>query len=67
MSACTFAPRPPDRVESPFGALDFSLVAMRRGLQTIPGKSWFQLLRLYGRLQPWFDQTWRLNAFEPIG
>ncbi len=36
-------------------------------VQTIPGKSWFQLFRLYGPLQPWFDQTWKLNEFEPIG
>jgi hypothetical protein len=35
-------------------------------VQTIPGKSWFQLFRLYGPLQPWFDQTWRLNEFEPL-
>ena len=28
-------------------------------LQTIPGKSWFPILRLYGPLEPWFDQTWR--------
>jgi hypothetical protein len=36
-------------------------------VQTIPGKSWFQLFRLYGPLQPWFDQTWKLNEFDPIG
>ena len=35
-------------------------------VETIPGKSWFQLFRLDGPLQPWFDQTWRLNEFEPI-
>ena len=35
-------------------------------VETIPGKSWFQLFRIYGPLQPWFDQTWRLNEFEPI-
>ena len=35
-------------------------------VETIPGKSWFQLFRLYGPLEPWFDQTWRLNEFEPI-
>lgn len=35
-------------------------------VQTIPGKSWFQLFRLYGPLQPWFDQTWTLNEFEPM-
>ena len=35
-------------------------------VETIPGKAWFQLFRLYGPLQPWFDQTWRLNEFEPL-
>ncbi|KZZ78932.1 hypothetical protein A3767_01795 [Oleiphilus sp. HI0133] len=27
-------------------------------VQTIPGKSWFVALRMYGPLEPWFDQTW---------
>lgn len=27
--------------------------------QTIPGKGWNVLLRLYGPLEPWFDKTWR--------
>jgi hypothetical protein len=35
-------------------------------VETVPGKSWFQLFRLYGPMQPWFDQTWKLNEFEPI-
>lgn len=35
-------------------------------VETIPGKSWFPLFRLYGPLQPWFDQTWKLNEFEPV-
>ena len=34
-------------------------------VETIPGKAWFQLFRLYGPLQPWFDQTWKLNEFQP--
>lgn len=34
-------------------------------VQTIPGKSWFVILRLYGPLQPWFDQTWRPDDIEP--
>ena len=34
-------------------------------LQTIPGKGWFPILRLYGPLQPWFDQTWRLGEIQP--
>ena len=28
-------------------------------LQTIPGKSWFVGLRMYGPLQPWIEKTWR--------
>ncbi|CAK9082484.1 Uncharacterized protein SCF082_LOCUS39198 [Durusdinium trenchii] len=28
-------------------------------LQTTPGKTWFVCLRLYGPLEPWFNQTWR--------
>jgi hypothetical protein len=35
-------------------------------VETLPGKSWFQLFRLYGPLQPWFDQTWRIHEFEPL-
>ncbi|MCB1714769.1 MAG: DUF1254 domain-containing protein [Candidatus Competibacteraceae bacterium] len=28
-------------------------------LQTIPGKGWNMIFRLYGPLKPWFDKTWR--------
>jgi len=28
-------------------------------VQTIPGKAWFTILRLYGPLEPWFKQSWR--------
>jgi hypothetical protein len=28
-------------------------------IQTVPGKGWFTILRLYGPLEPWFDKTWR--------
>jgi hypothetical protein len=35
-------------------------------VQTLPDKSWFVLFRLYGPLQPWFDQSWKLNEFQPI-
>ena len=34
-------------------------------LQTIPGKSWFTILRLYGPLEPWMDKTWRPGEIEP--
>ena len=28
-------------------------------IQTVPGKGWNVILRLYGPLEPWFDKTWR--------
>lgn len=28
-------------------------------IQTIPGKSWFTILRMYGPLEAWIDQSWR--------
>lgn len=30
-------------------------------IQTVPGKSWFTIFRLYGPLQPWFDKQWKLD------
>jgi hypothetical protein len=33
-------------------------------VQTIPGKGWFMILRLYGPLEPWFNQTWRPGEIE---
>jgi len=33
-------------------------------VQTIPGKGWFMILRLYGPLEPWFNKTWRPGAIE---
>ena len=33
---------------------------------TIPGKGWFTVLRLYGPLEPWFDQSWRPGELEPV-
>ena len=35
-------------------------------MQTIPGKGWFVLIRLYGPLEPWFDKTWRPGEFELV-
>jgi hypothetical protein len=36
-------------------------------IQTVEGKGWYPALRLYGPLQPWFDQTWRPGDIEPAG
>jgi hypothetical protein len=35
-------------------------------IQTMPGKGWFVILRLYGPLEPFFDKTWRVGEVEPI-
>lgn len=35
-------------------------------VQTIPGKGWFLILRLYGPLEPWFAQTWRPGEVELV-
>jgi hypothetical protein len=34
--------------------------------QTVPGKGWFAILRLYGPLESWFDKTWQPNDIELI-
>ena len=36
-------------------------------IQTVAGKGWFTVLRLYGPLEPWFDQSWRPGEIEPVG
>jgi hypothetical protein len=35
-------------------------------IQTMPGKSYNVLLRLYGPLEPWFDKTWKPGDFEAV-
>ncbi|MBO8188190.1 DUF1254 domain-containing protein [Streptomyces spirodelae] len=34
-------------------------------IQTVPGRGWFVILRLYGPLESWFDQSWRPGEIEP--
>ena len=41
-----FGPKAPEGMESNW-------------VQTIPGKGWFMILRLYGPLEPWFDGSWK--------
>jgi hypothetical protein len=36
-------------------------------LQTVPGKGFFTVLRLYNPLQSFFDKTWRPSEIEPLG
>jgi hypothetical protein len=35
-------------------------------VQTMPGKGWNVLLRLYGPLEPWFDKSWKPGDFEEV-
>ncbi len=48
-----FAPEAPDGKESNW-------------VQTVPGKGWNTIFRLYGPLEPWFDQTWRPGEIELV-
>ncbi|PQO44520.1 DUF1254 domain-containing protein [Blastopirellula marina] len=41
-------------------------VARGNWIQTIPGKSWFVVLRLYGPLEPFFDKSWRPSEIERV-
>ena len=53
--SCTlyFGPKPPNGKENNW-------------IQTVPGKGWFAILRLYGPLEPWFDKTWKPGEFELV-
>jgi hypothetical protein len=35
-------------------------------VQTVPGKGWNTLLRLYGPLESWFDKTWRPGEIQLV-
>jgi hypothetical protein len=35
-------------------------------IQTVAGKGWFAVLRLYGPLEPWFDKSWRPGEIELV-
>ena len=48
-----FAPKPPAGHEGNW-------------VQTVPGKGWNTLFRLYGPLQPWFDKSWKPGDFELV-
>ena len=48
-----FGPTPPVGMESNW-------------VQTVPGKSWNVILRLYGPLEPWFEKAWRPGDIEMI-
>jgi len=41
---------------------------VKRGnwIQTMPGKGWFTILRLYSPLEPFFDKSWRPSEIEVV-
>ncbi len=48
-----FGPEPPPGMESNW-------------VQTVPGKGWFTIMRLYGPLEAWFDGTWKPGEIERV-
>jgi hypothetical protein len=36
-------------------------------VQTVPGKGWITLLRLYRPLEPYFTKEWRRSEIEQVG
>jgi hypothetical protein len=36
-------------------------------IQTVPGKGWFVILRLYSPLEPFFAKTWRPSDIDVVG
>ncbi|MCB0223731.1 MAG: hypothetical protein KDI02_08580 [Anaerolineae bacterium] len=35
-------------------------------IRTVPGKGFTLIFRLYGPLEPYFDQSWKLNDLEKV-
>ena len=35
-------------------------------IQTIPGKGWYMILRLYGTMESWYDKTWKPGELEEV-
>ena len=48
-----YGPNPPEGMEANW-------------TQTVPGKGWFALLRLYSPTEPWYDKSWRPGEIELI-
>ena len=59
-----FAPRPPPQTRE-------GRTAKRAGrdsnwIQTVPGKGWNVILRVYGALDSWHDRSWRPGEIQPL-
>jgi hypothetical protein len=49
-----------------FGPTQPEGVARGNWIQTVPGKGWFTILRLYSPLPAFFDKSWRIGEIEPV-
>ncbi len=60
-----------DLVVNPDGSVDIYFgpqapVQKANWIQTVPGKGWNAILRLYSPLESWFDKTWRPGEIEAV-
>jgi hypothetical protein len=49
-----------------FGPTQPEGVARGNWIQTMPGKGWFTILRLYSPLPTFFDKSWRIGEIEAV-
>ena len=49
-----------------FGPTQPQGVARANWIQTVPGKGWFTILRLYSPLPSFFDKSWRVGEIETV-
>jgi hypothetical protein len=49
-----------------FGPTQPDGVARGNWIQTMPGKGWFTIIRLYSPLRPFFDKSWRPSEIELV-
>ena len=49
-----------------FGPSKPANIADGNWIETVPGRGWFVILRLYSPLEPFFTKTWRPGDIEPV-
>ena len=59
-------PNPDGSTTVYFGPTQPAGVKLGNWIQTMPGKGWFVLLRLYSPLEPFFDKQWRPSEIETV-
>jgi hypothetical protein len=59
-------PNPDGSTTIYFGPTQPDGVARGNWIQTVPGKGWFTILRLYSPLEPFFTKAWRPSEIEPV-